>query len=124
MIEGSCNCGACTFVVTGKLRDATACHCGQCRKQSGYVWASAITARADIDISGPVQWFASSAEAERGFCPTCGCFLFWRHAGETTMSVALGALGGSHGIKIEKHIFVADKGSYYDIADGLPQQEH
>ena len=27
------------------------------------------------------------------------------------------------GTHIEKHIFVADKGDYYDIKDGLPQNE-
>ena len=38
--------------------------------------------------------------------------------------VALGAFDGPTGTKIKFHIFVADKGDYYDIADGLPQNEH
>lgn len=117
MITGSCNCGACGFEVSGPVRGASACHCQQCRKQSGNVWASAVVQQSDIDITGPVQWYASSVDAERGFCPACGCFLFWRHKDESSMSFSLGRLDGEHGIKIEKHIFVADKGSYYDIAD-------
>ena len=124
MIKGSCNCDACTFVVSGKVWGASACHCGQCRKQSGNVWASAVVQQRDIEIKGPVHWYASSASAKRGFCPTCGAFLFWKHNDETSMSFALGALDGDHGIRIEKHIFVADKGDYYDIADTLPQHEH
>jgi hypothetical protein len=35
--------------------------------------------------------------------------------------VALGALDGATGVQLERHIFVAEKGDYYDIADGLPQ---
>ena len=37
--------------------------------------------------------------------------------------VALGALEGPTGLQLERHIFVAEKGDYYDIADGLPQSE-
>ncbi|KIN63152.1 Glutathione-dependent formaldehyde-activating GFA [Sulfitobacter noctilucicola] len=33
-----------------------------------------------------------------------------------------GTLDAPTGIATEKHIFVADKGDYYTIADGLPQQ--
>jgi hypothetical protein len=33
----------------------------------------------------------------------------------------MGAFGKPTGTHIEKHIFVADKGDYYDITDGLPQ---
>jgi hypothetical protein len=35
----------------------------------------------------------------------------------------MGAFEGPTGTQLEKHIFVADKGDYYDIADGLPQHE-
>ena len=123
MIEGSCNCGKCGFTVRGKVWGASVCHCSQCRKQSGNTWASAVVEKADIRIHGPVRWYASSADAQRGFCPTCGAFLFWKHNDESSMSFALGALDGDHGIEIEKHIFVADKGSYYEIADSLPQKD-
>jgi hypothetical protein len=78
---------------------------------------------ADLSISGTVKWYAASATARRGFCPTCGAFLFWKAEAEDTISFALGALDGPTGITLEKHIFVADKGDYYDIADGLPQKD-
>ena len=38
-------------------------------------------------------------------------------------SVALGAIDGPTGLALERHIFVADKGEYYEIGDGLPQNE-
>ncbi len=37
------------------------------------------------------------------------------------ISVAAGALESPTGLRMARHIFVADKGDYYDIADGLPQ---
>jgi hypothetical protein len=123
-MKGSCNCSDASFEVDGKIWGISNCHCGQCRKQSGNVWASAVVAQADIKIMGDVRWYASSATAKRGFCPNCGCFLFWKHDTETSMSFSLGAIDGPTGLSIEKHIFVADKGDYYDIADGIPQHDH
>lgn len=38
-------------------------------------------------------------------------------------SVALGSIDGPTGVRLERHIFVAHKGDYYEIADGLPQHE-
>lgn len=124
MLTGSCLCGDIRFVATGALRDPGACHCGQCRKQSGHYWASVGSAQADVTITGPVRWYAASAAADRGFCAGCGSFLFWRPADGGDIGLALGAVDGPTGLRIEKHIFTADKGDYYDIADGVPQEEH
>lgn len=123
MLSGSCNCKEVSFTVTGPCWGVSNCHCGQCRKQSGNIWASAVVEQSDITITGSPKWYRSSATAQRGFCPTCGAFLFWKHDDETSMSFSLGALDGPSGLTIEKHIFVADKGDYYDIADDLPQHD-
>ncbi|MGR3761487.1 GFA family protein [Roseobacteraceae bacterium NS-SX3] len=122
MIKGSCLRGDVRFETAAAPKDASMCHCGQCRKQSGGIWASANVPAADLTITGPVSWYEASDAAKRGFCPGCGSFLFWKAHDEGTISFALGAVDGPTGTKIEKHIFVADKGDYYDIADGLPQK--
>ena len=98
------------------------CHCGQCRRQSGGIWASASVSPDGIEVSGPVNWYRSSDTAQRGSCANCGSFLFWKADDEDQISFALGALDSPTGLKIVKHIFVADKGDYYDIADDVPQQ--
>ena len=123
-MKGSCNCGGVTFSVLGSPQGVSMCHCGQCRKQSGGVWSSAYVEASGLEIAGDLRWYASSARAKRGFCPTCGAFLFWKHNDETTISFALGAIDGPTGLTLEKHIFVADKGDYYEIADGVPQKEN
>ena len=119
---GGCLCGGVTYRVAEPLSSVSACHCSQCRRQSGHVWASAQAPLAAVEISGPVRWYAASEGARRGFCPDCGSFLFWRALDEETISVSLGSLDGATGLRLEKHIYCADKGDYYEIADGLPQQ--
>ena len=123
MIKGRCLCGDVGFSVDGRLGRAAACHCSQCRKQSGHFWASSSADESDITITGSVKWFAASESAERGFCPKCGSFLFWKAHDEDAVSFSLGALDEPTGIKLQCHIFVADKGDYYDIIDDLPQSE-
>jgi len=122
MMTGRCLCGDIAFTVFGVPQGASVCHCGQCRRQSGHLWASAHVAAVEIEVSGPVRWFEASDIARRGFCPRCGSFLFWKAHDEDTISFALGALDQPTGLRLSKHIFVADKGDYYDIADGLPQE--
>jgi len=122
MIGGSCLCGGVRFTVRGTPQGTSVCHCGQCRKQSGHVWSSAHVPDADLSVEGEVRWFRASEKARRGFCPTCGSFLFWKGDSEDKVSFALGAIDGPTGLRLEKHIFTADKGDYYDIANGVPQR--
>ena len=123
MHKGSCLCGDVTFTVSASPKGVSVCHCTQCRKQSGHLWASAYVARSDLSISGKVNWYEASETARRGFCPRCGSFLFWAAHAEDTMSFALGALEAPTGLRLEKHIFCASKGDYYDIADAVPQHD-
>lgn len=122
MITGHCNCGAVRFETSATPAGPSVCHCSQCRRQSGHLWASAYVARDALKITGEVRWYDSSSAAQRGFCPICGSFLFWHAHAEATMSFALGALDAPTGLRLEKHIFVADKGDYYDIAGGVEQR--
>ncbi|MFT6675002.1 MAG: hypothetical protein ACJAVM_001188 [Sulfitobacter sp.] len=123
VLHGSCNCGAVSFTVAGGGQSVSACHCSQCRKQSGHYWASGYAPLANYTIHGAVRWFEASPTAKRGFCPTCGSFLFWKAHDEDAMSFSLGVINGPTGLVLGEHIFVADKGDYYEIADGVPQRE-
>lgn len=122
MLKGSCNCGRVVFAVDGGSDSVTACHCGQCRKQSGNYWASAHADVSAFEITGEVTWFQTSPTAKRGFCPTCGCFLFWKAHDEDGMCFSLGAIDGPTGLRLHRHIFTRFKGDWYDIADGVPQE--
>ncbi|MBY5933226.1 GFA family protein [Tateyamaria omphalii] len=122
-MQGSCLCGAVRYTVTGEVGQPANCHCNQCRKQSGHTWASSYAPDGNITIEGEVRWFAASDTAKRGFCPTCGSFLFWKDHSEEWMSFSMGSVDGPSGLHLRAHIFTADKGDYYDIADNVPQRE-
>ena len=123
MLTGSCLCGAVKFEVEGELPPPDGCHCTQCRKVSGHYWASTDIPRTALKVHGEfnVAWFRSSEKVQRGFCSTCGATLFFDPIGKDWIAVSMGAFDSPTGTRLAKHIFVADKGDYYDITDGLPQ---
>jgi hypothetical protein len=125
MHKGSCLCGAISFEVAGMLEPPDACHCSQCRKQSGHFWASTDVSRSALKIGGAenLSWFRSSDKVRRGFCSTCGSSLFSDAIHKDTIAVAMGAFDRPTGTRLRIHIFVADKGDYYEIGDGLPQNQ-
>lgn len=124
--KGSCLCGAVSFVVTGELKPPDACHCVQCRKHSGHYFVSTDVPKSAIVITGEdkVAWYHSSAKVRRGFCSTCGSSIFWDPIGREGIGIAMGAFDTPTSTHIEMHIFVAEKGDYYEITDGLPQNPH
>ncbi len=126
MHRGSCLCGAVKFTLTGPLPPPDACHCSQCRKHSGHFFASTDVPRTALTIVGAdsITWFRSSEKVRRGFCTTCGSSLFWDPIHKDWIGVAMGALETPTDTRLAIHIHVADKGDYYDIADGVPQNQH
>ncbi|MFK7939728.1 MAG: GFA family protein [Roseovarius sp.] len=123
MHTGSCLCDAVSFEITGPLRDVLGCHCQQCRKQSGHYWAATSVADDALRFirQEGLTWYNASATARRGFCKFCGSTLFWKPVGADRTAVGAGSLDTPTGLRLTRHVFMADKGSYYDIADGTPQ---
>jgi len=127
MLKGSCLCAGVTYTLTGPLRPSVACHCTQCRKTSGHYVSATQVAPGQLSITSDetLVWYPSSEKAERGFCNRCGASLFWRHQDDNgAVSVMSGTIDGATGMNTEKHIFVADKGDYYQIADDVQQREN
>lgn len=124
MHTGSCLCKAVTFEVEGALPGPDACHCSQCRKHSGHFFASTDVPKSALTLHGEdkVSWFHSSEKARRGFCSVCGSSLFWDPIERDFIGIAMGAFDTPTETKLRIHIFVADKGDYYEIADDVPQK--
>jgi hypothetical protein len=126
MHKGSCLCGAVTFEVTGSLDRNDACHCNQCRKWSGHYFAGADVPRSAFKIitgEEKLSWYHTD-KVRRGFCSICGSSLIFdpldRHKHDW-IGIALGSVDGPTNTKLKIHIFVANKGDYYEITDGVPQ---
>ncbi|MBO6636780.1 MAG: GFA family protein [Roseitalea sp.] len=122
MKTGGCHCGAVRYTVTGPLRDVIYCHCTQCRKQTGHFVAATRAADDALDIAGAdaLTWYAASPDAKRGFCRHCGSLVFWKRDGSDMTSIMAGSMDRPTGLVASHHIYAADKGDYYEIADGLP----
>lgn len=68
-----------------------------------------------------LRWYASSANAERGFCSNCGGNVFWRPIDGNHVSIMAGTIDVPTGLEAVAHIHTADASDYHVIADGLPQ---
>lgn len=124
MHKGSCLCGKVKFEVSGELPQPSACHCTQCRKHSGHFEASTDIARSALKVFGEenVTWYLTTGKnVRRGFCSTCGSSLFWDPVGRDWTAISMGVFDTPTNTKLARHIFTADKGDYYEIGDGLPQ---
>lgn len=119
MKTGSCLCGAVKYEARN-LRNVIACHCGQCRKQTGTYMSA--TAAKDVDFklteTRGLKWYRASPAAQRGFCGECGSVLFWKGDGRDYISITAGSLDGASGLKLEGHIYCDNAGDYYEIAGG------
>ena len=123
MLEGSCLCRAVRFRIDGEVSPVEVCHCVQCRKWTGHVFANIEVPRAGLKIEGDehLRWFHSSHKVRRGSCNRCGSPLFFDPLDQVKhpwIGVAMGALDTTPGKGIALHVFTAEKGDYYDIHEG------
>ncbi len=125
MHHGSCLCGDVAFDIAVALPAPDICHCRSCRKQSGHCFASTDIPKTALTItsSDTLAWFQSSEKIRRGFCKRCGSSLFWGPLHRDWIAVAMGSLDGPTETCVKMHIFVAEKGDYYRIDDGVPHHE-
>jgi hypothetical protein len=95
------------------------CHCRECRRWAGHVWAASAAHRDDVRIteSGALRWIDSPdsvTHARRGFCSECGSSLFWEAPDRDTISFAAGALDAPTGLRTIDDIYTDFRGDYYD----------
>ena len=123
--QGSCHCGGVAFEVRSDVPDVTFCHCVDCRKTTGHFHAAIGIKEKNFKLTKDetLKWYPSSEKVKRGFCERCGGNLFWQREGTETefISVQAGMFDQPTGLTGGRHIFVAEKGDYYDIADDLPK---
>ena len=120
---GHCACGAVSFTARGPFRAVHFCHCESCRRQTSHFVAATNVRAENLSIAGAEklsEWQATP-EAARRFCSICGSLLFWQGVGNDTVSIMAGSFDLPTGLSADRHIFVSEKGDYFDIADGLPQ---
>jgi hypothetical protein len=123
--SGRCICGAVAFEVRGDLRDVLLCHCTECRRWAGHVWAASAALFEELEFTEErgLRWIDSpdsAHDARRGFCGECGSSLFWQVPGGERISVAAGCLDAPTGIETTGQIWTDSAGDYYELDESVP----
>ena len=128
-IDGGCLCGDVRFNATLPSKWVAHCHCTLCRRAHGaafVTWVGMDATRCAIeDPWSRLQWYESSAGAERGFCSHCGSMLFFRSerwAGE--LHIARAQVVGEVDRAPQAHVYWDTHVEWVQIdeRDGLPRK--
>jgi hypothetical protein len=125
--EGSCFCGRVRYRIAPPAKFVVHDHCSMCRRIAGapfVTWCGVLADQFEL-VAGEdaLTTFASSAEATRQFCGTCGSHLFFRSSrwpGE--VHVTLATLADAEGLEPRAHVFYSDHVPWLDTAAALPRR--
>ena len=126
MFTGACLCGGVRFRINGELAPIQVCHCRQCRKAQGTVFATKIPVRAEdfiVEQGEPLlREYASSPGKYRVFCGQCGSpIISKRDSKPDWVRVRAGTINEALTVRPAVHFYVASKAEWWDINDNLPQ---
>ncbi len=119
-MQGGCLCGAIRYQLSAAPFAADYCHCRKCQKSCGAPvasWMDFKTTQVSW-ISGAVTEFASSENARRGFCSTCGSTLSYRDVGHPEyMTLAIASLDNPDAVAPTYHIHTDSQMKWLSITD-------
>jgi hypothetical protein len=124
MLTGGCYCKAIRYRVSGRIFNATVCHCDMCQRTTGapcVAWFSVASSDFSL-LGGAPASFRSSAHATRRFCPACGTQLTFvddATPGETDVTIC--SLDHPASVAPQDHTFTSGQAEWLKLADGLPR---
>jgi len=86
-------------------------------------WIGVDSSQLELKSDASLQWFSSSADAERGFCGVCGSSIFFRSSrwpGE--IHVARACVPGAIDREPAAHGFAATAVDWLHLGDDLPRK--
>ena len=93
----SCSCGQLSVTVEGDPAGVGVCHCFQCQRRTGSVFAALAAFHLPYTVSGQATEYLRTGDAGSRyrfrFCPVCGTNLFHTEVGVEDRYVAV-AVGG------------------------------
>lgn len=123
-VEGGCQCGAVRYNVTGEPLMAAICHCTMCRRAHAapaVAWAMYQQEHVHFSQAQP-KLYASSAEAQRGFCENCGTqIMFSASFLPGLIDIAVGSLDNPQLVTPTLHYWHSEHLAWAEFADGLPR---
>lgn len=93
-----CCCGQLSIEVVGEPRGIGVCHCLECQRRTGSVFAALASFRPPYRVVGDATEYVRTGDAGARFrfrfCPVCGSSVFHTEEGvEGSVGVAVGAFG-------------------------------
>ncbi len=127
---GGCNCGGVRYKIDGAPLMVAACHCTQCRRQSGAAYSiNVIVKLKNMTVEGGLTSWAdadteSGAPVTREFCATCGSPIRSLPAASPGIAaVKAGTIDDPAQFAPAMHIWTASKLPWVTVPEGLPQYE-
>jgi len=126
-LNASCLCGKVKIQLPEKFEFIGNCHCSECRKFSGSVFATAGAVDFDdfkiIEGKESISYYPKTEDTELEFCKHCGSSLFSKKFKIQKYMIRLGILNDALTQQATIHIHVASKAPWYEITDTLTQFE-
>lgn len=88
-VKGSCLCGAIQFEIDSINPEICACHCDTCRKINAgpfFYLPTMPVEKINSQDWNHISHYMTSDWGERGFCPTCGTYLYFGRRDKTKVA--------------------------------------
>lgn len=122
----SCLCSGIRLRITSELEPIQVCHCVQCRKAQGTVFATNTpVARSAFHLDSGAELlteYESSPGKKRAFCSRCGSPIYSRRDDlPELLRIRAGLINEPLDVRPAAHFYVASKANWWGINDDLPQ---
>jgi hypothetical protein len=125
-VTGRCQCGACSYKISGPRPPVYACHCLECQKQSASAFGLSMpVARERVTLVGDFGCYSrptdSGSRSHCYFCRSCGTRIY--HQSERSfdfVTVKGGTLDDTSDLEIVAHIWVSRKQPWVILDPDVP----
>ena len=127
VMNGSCQCGAVAYEMTGAFQRVFNCHCSRCRHARAAAHATnGFVPSANLQFVRGEEHLKSYKRPDaksfgQVFCGICGSGMPRENAAMQVYNVPLGTLDNDPEYVPDFHIFTESKAPWFDIHDQIPQ---
>lgn len=124
--QGGCHCGRVRYALSAPLEDVAHCHCSVCRRTSGGIVMTWLTAPLSSLqwLQGTPNVYASSATCTRYFCPHCGAQLaLFTSLSPNTVDITVATLDQPEQAPATRHIWVGSRLPWLQLDPQLPDEQ-
>ena len=124
-LEGGCLCGHIRYRASGPPFVVNHCHCEQCRRYTGAIYATGVAYSAEninwLHGEPTIYLATDTSISGRSFCPKCGSSIADHSLDDNDIWLYIGTFDNPGSVTPRNHIFVEEKIPWVRIDDGLPK---